>query len=44
VRAALRPEFRAQFDEDYRAALDEAGRTQDLAGVLEIVEYWRARA
>ena len=26
VRAALRPGFREQFDQDYRAALDEAGR------------------
>jgi hypothetical protein len=44
VRAALRPEFRAQFDQDYRAALDEAGRTLELAGVLDTVEYWRTRA
>jgi hypothetical protein len=44
VRAALRPEFRAEFDEDYQAALAEAGRTLELAGVLDTVEYWRMRA
>ena len=44
VRAALRPEFRAQFDQDYRAALEEAGRTLELAGVLDTVEHWRTRA
>lgn len=44
VRAALRPEFRAQFDQDHRAALDEANRTLELAGVLDTVEHWRTRA
>jgi hypothetical protein len=44
VRAALRSEFRAQFDQDYRAALEEAGRTLELAGVLDTVEHWRTRA
>lgn len=44
IRAALRPEFREQFDQDYRAALDEAGRTLDLAGVHDTVEHWRMRA
>lgn len=44
VRAALRPEYREQFDQDYRAALDEAGRTLELAGILDVVEHWRTRA
>jgi hypothetical protein len=44
VRAALRPEYREQFDQDYRSALDEAGRTLELAGVLDTVEHWRTRA
>lgn len=44
VRAALRPEFRERFDEDYRVALAEAGRTLELAGVHETVEHWRMRA
>jgi len=38
---APEPEFRAQFDQDYRAALEEAGRTLELAGVLDTVEHWR---
>jgi hypothetical protein len=44
VRAALRPEYRAEFDQDYRAALEEAGQTLDLAGVFETVEHWRTRS
>jgi hypothetical protein len=44
IRAALRPEFREQFDQDYRAALAEASRTLDLAGVHDTVEHWRVRA
>jgi Family of unknown function (DUF6247) len=44
VRAALRPEFRAQFDQDYRTALEEAGRTLDLSGVHDLVEHWRMRS
>jgi hypothetical protein len=44
VRAALRTEFRAQFDEDYQAALAEAGRTLELVGVLDTVEHWRMRS
>jgi hypothetical protein len=44
VRAALRPEYREQFDQDYRAALEEAARTLELAEVLDAVEHWRTRA
>jgi Family of unknown function (DUF6247) len=44
VRAALRPQDREQFDRDYRAALEEAARTLELADVLDTVEHWRARA
>ncbi|MGH3991886.1 MAG: DUF6247 family protein, partial [Pseudonocardiaceae bacterium] len=44
VRAALRPEFRTEFDHDYPAALAEAGRTLDQAGIHETVEHWRMRA
>ncbi|HEY0806655.1 MAG TPA: DUF6247 family protein, partial [Pseudonocardiaceae bacterium] len=38
------PEFRAQFDQDYRTALEEAGRTLDLSGVHDTVEHWRMRS
>jgi Family of unknown function (DUF6247) len=44
IRAALRPEFREQFDQDYREALAEASRTLDLEGVHDTVEHWRMRA
>lgn len=44
IRAALRPEFRAEFDRDYQAALAEAGRSLELAGVHEVLEHWRARS
>jgi hypothetical protein len=44
IRAALHPEYRDQFDRDYRAALDEASRTLDLEPVFDAVEHWRMRA
>jgi hypothetical protein len=44
IRAALRPEFRDEFDRDYQAAIAEAGRTLELAGVHEVLEHWRTRA
>jgi hypothetical protein len=44
IRAALRPEFRREFDRDYQAALAEAGRSLELAGVHEVLEYWRTRS
>jgi hypothetical protein len=44
VRAALRPEYREHFDRDYRASLEEAARTLELADVLDTVEHWRTRA
>ncbi|MGQ0467437.1 MAG: DUF6247 family protein [Sporichthyaceae bacterium] len=43
IRAALHAEYRDEFDRDYRAALDEAGRSLDLSDVLEVVESWRRR-
>jgi hypothetical protein len=43
VRDALHPEYREEFDRDYRAALDEASESLDLACVLETVESWRRR-
>lgn len=43
VRAALHPEYRADFDRDYRAALDEAAVSLELGGVQEVVEHWRMR-
>ncbi len=43
IRAALHPEYRDDFDRDYRAALDEAGRTLDLAELMAVVESWRRR-
>lgn len=43
IRAALRPEFRAEFDRDYQDALAEAGRTLELAGVHDVLEHWRMR-
>ena len=44
VRAALHPEYREEFDQDYRDALAEAGRTFDLTGIHEVVEHWRRRS
>jgi hypothetical protein len=44
IRAALHPEFRAEFDRDYQAALAEAGRSLDLAAVHDTVEHWRMRS
>jgi hypothetical protein len=44
IRAALRPEFRAEFDRDYQAALAEAGRTLELGGVHDVLEHWRMRS
>jgi hypothetical protein len=44
IRAALHPEYRAEFDRDYQEALAEAGRTLDLAGVHDTVEHWRVRS
>jgi hypothetical protein len=44
IRAALHPEYRAEFDRDYQQALEEAGRSLDLAGVLDVVERWRRRS
>jgi hypothetical protein len=44
VRAALHPEYRADFDRSYRAALDEAAQSFDLAGVLDTVDNWRMRS
>ena len=44
IRAALRPEFRAEFDRDYQDALAEAGRTLELTGVHEVLEHWRTRS
>jgi hypothetical protein len=43
IRAALHAEYRDEFDRDYKAALDEAGRTLDLAELLAVVESWRRR-
>ena len=44
IRAALRPEFREEFDKDYRAALEEAGRTLELEAVHDTLEHWRRRS
>lgn len=44
IRAALRPEFRDDFDRDFQAALDEAGHSLELTGVHEVLEHWRTRA
>lgn len=44
IRAALHSEYRDAFDRDYQAALTEAGRSLDLAGVHDTVEHWRRRA
>jgi hypothetical protein len=43
IRDALHPEYREEFDRDYRAALDEAGTSLDLAGVQDMLESWRRR-
>lgn len=44
IRAALHPEYRDEFNRDYQAALAEAGRSLDLAGVHDTVEHWRRRS
>jgi Family of unknown function (DUF6247) len=44
IRAALHPEFRAEFDRDYQGALAEAGRSLDLSGLHETIEHWRHRS
>lgn len=44
IRAALHPEYREDFERDYQAALAEAGRSMDLAGVHDTVEHWRRRS
>ncbi len=44
IRAALHPEYRDPFDRDYRAALDQAGESLDLAPIMEVVEHWRMRS
>lgn len=41
ITAHLFPEDRARFRADYEAALDDARRTYDLAGVHGVVEHWR---
>lgn len=43
IRAALHPEYRDEFDRDYRAVLEDAGRSLDLAELLAVVESWRRR-
>ncbi|MBA3742588.1 DUF6247 family protein [Sporichthya sp.] len=44
IRAALYPQYRDEFDRAYRAALDGAGRSMDLSGVLAVLESWRLRS
>jgi hypothetical protein len=44
IRTALHPEFRAEFDRDYRAALVDAGQQLDLSCVFEVLEDWRTRS
>jgi hypothetical protein len=43
IRAALHSEYREEFDRDYRAALDEAGRSLELTELHALVESWRRR-
>jgi uncharacterized protein DUF6247 len=44
VRAALHPEYRAEFDREYQEALAEAGRSLDPTGLHETIEHWRRRS
>jgi uncharacterized protein DUF6247 len=44
VRAALRQEFRAQFDQDYRPRWTRAAGHWNWPGVLDTVEHWRMHA
>jgi len=44
IRAALYPEYREEFDRNYRAALDEAAGSLELTGLLDTLETWRRRA
>jgi hypothetical protein len=41
VRAALIPEEAAEFDEQWREALDHAAKTLDLSEVFETLDHWR---
>jgi hypothetical protein len=43
IRAALHVEYRGAFERDFRAALDEAAQSLDLAVVLDVMEIWRRR-
>lgn len=43
IRAVLPPGERADFEEDYAAALDEAKATFSLEPVTELLEHWRQR-
>jgi hypothetical protein len=44
IRAALFPEDRELFDQDYEQALDDAWRTYELTLLHDTVESWRRRA
>ncbi|MGH3828563.1 MAG: DUF6247 family protein [Pseudonocardiaceae bacterium] len=44
IYAALHPEYREEFNQDYREALAEAGRTLDLEGIYDTLEQWRMRS
>lgn len=44
IRAALLPEDRAEFDDAYVRALDQARREYDLRALHDALENWRRRA
>lgn len=44
VRAALVPEEQSDFDRQWRAALDEAAETLELADLFGVLDSWRRRA
>lgn len=44
IRAALIPADQADFDAEYRAALDEAKATFRLDGVHQVIQQWRQYA
>jgi hypothetical protein len=44
IRAALHAEYRDGFDRDYRAALDRAAESLELAPLMDVLENWRVRS
>lgn len=44
IRAALLPEDQDRFDDDYRDALEQDRRDDDVTGLHSVLENWRRQA